>query len=135
MTLIRNSYRGWWDDVGTFLIDKVVPALAVVAMFMFLFGFGVTLYIALSPTARHSEADFSYTSWDGHEYVVMDKLGSYGVTHSPRCKCLTDVNKILQEDRKPGIWMYMDAPVTNLPPMYYWEGKPSIMLCGQANDN
>ena len=129
MDLIWGSHTDWWDDVGMFLTDRVLPVLAVIATLFFLFGFGITLYIVLSQTARPQDTDFSYINWDGHEYVMMHKGNSWGVTHSPRCKCLPDLNKIIQEDRKPGIWMYMDVPVTNLPPMYYWDGKPSIMLC------
>lgn len=32
----------------------------------------------------------SYVEFDGHEYVLLDELGtrSDGITHSPKCKCL-----------------------------------------------
>lgn len=129
MATIPREHVSLWETMAVFMTDRVLPVLTVCVMFMILFGLGCLLYTILSQEARPHDTDFSYTNWDGHEYVVMHKGNSWGVTHSPRCKCIPGMNKILQEDRKPGIWMYMDVPVTNLPPMYYWDGKPSIMLC------
>ena len=129
MAIVEIGPVSWREQVCSFTHDYVIPVLIGVFLFMATCCAGALLYIAISHIDTPIDKNFSYTTWDGHEYVTMHREGGWGVTHSPRCKCLPNIEKILHDARKPGIWMYMDVPVTNLPQMYN-DGQYNIMLCG-----
>jgi hypothetical protein len=47
----------------------------------------VILLVIAADRTRNPEHDFSYRTFDGHEYVTWHSGYRGGIAHSPKCRC------------------------------------------------
>ena len=122
------------DKFMEFILDKVMPVMAVIALFLLIVSltkFAVAVSNLANGTYSQKTGDCNYTTWDGHEYVILQLGKGGGITHSPNCPCITNsIDRLLQKDRENSIRIYMGGSLTNIPP-YQWEyTEPGYFLCG-----
>ncbi len=62
-------------------MKELYPILLILAI-----PIAILLVIAADRT-RNPEHDFSYRTFDGHEYVTWHSGYRGGIAHSPKCRC------------------------------------------------
>ena len=64
---------------------KLAALLGVVSIAMFSSG-------CVQSEEEIEQKELTYFNFDGHQYVRFNRYRQYGITHSPKCKCLHSEN-------------------------------------------